>query len=74
MNNWRSLYSDIIMGTNFDSISSVTLNEYVFKFNTKTELLSLKTYKFVNVTTVWKINSDSTISFVTLIPEEYKDE
>ena len=74
INNWQKLYSEIVEGTNFKNISRIRLTQYTLNFATETTLLDLNKYKMVSVTTIWKVNKDLSLSFVSLLPKEYKDD
>ena len=72
LNNPEELYSAIIRGTEFKK-KKPRLKAESFCINTETILYNKDKKKYSCITS-WAVKPDFTLRFVTLIPEEYKDE
>lgn len=72
MDNWRKFGEKLLKGTSFKSKIVTRFNQYGINFKTETILFDLINLKNVSVTTVWHIEKDFSVRFVTLIPEEFK--
>lgn len=72
LNNWQKLSDNILKGTSFKPKIVTRFDLYGVNFKTETVLFNLVKLKNVSVTTVWHIEEDFSVRFVTLIPEEFK--
>ncbi len=72
--NWEELKEQIIVGTSFikKRLSRFQTNSLTLK--TETRILNKSTKKYYYCTTIWAVELNFNVRFVTLIPEVYHDE
>lgn len=74
-NNWQELYKQLLDGTSFDKRKLSNFNEYQLTFETKTIIYDYVKNRKINITSIWNVEKDFTIRFITIIPREaFKDE
>ena len=74
LSNWKELGEQIIKGTNFKKKRLSRYQSNAFTISAETKIVNKKTNSYYSCTTIWAVQFNFKIRFVTLIPEIYKDE
>lgn len=70
LESWNNLKEAIIYGTSFKRKNLVDFDKHKFTFETETIIKNLITGEKVSLTSVWNVERDFTVRFITIIPKE----
>ena len=74
LSNYKELIEQIINGTNFSKKKVSRFQERCFTFKAETKIHNKNNNEYFLCTTIWQVENDFKVRFVTVIPEEYKND